>query len=72
MFLVKMDSATLGQYLDYPIQPPPEGMTPNFVNPDSTAYQAYITAGRCLALMVMFFLDQASVEDSLWTENIQG
>lgn len=51
-----MDAATLAHYLDYPIQPPPEGVTPNFVNPDSTAYQVYITAGVCSALMVVFFL----------------
>lgn len=49
-----MDAATLEQYLDYPIQAPPEGVTPNFVNPESTAYQVYITAGFCLALMAIF------------------
>lgn len=49
-----MDAATLGQYLDYPIEAPPEGVTPNFVNPDSTAYQVHITAGFCLALIAIF------------------
>lgn len=51
-----MDPATLEQYLDYPIQAPPDGVTANFVNPESTAYQVYITAGVCLALMVVFSL----------------
>lgn len=51
-----MDAATLEQYLDYPIQPPPKGVTPNFVNPESTAYQVYITAGVCLVLMMVFSL----------------
>jgi hypothetical protein len=45
---------TLEQYLDYPLMAPPPGVTPNFVNPDSTAYQVYITAGVCIPLMLFF------------------
>lgn len=51
-----MDAATLSLALSYPIQAPPDGVTPNFVNPESTAYQVYITAGVCVPLMVVFSL----------------
>ncbi|KAI3328370.1 hypothetical protein F4824DRAFT_493210 [Ustulina deusta] len=49
-----LDPETLSQYLNYPIQAPPPGVTPNFVNPDSTAYQVYITSGLCIPLMLGF------------------
>lgn len=52
--MAAMDMETLSQYMDYPIQAPPPGVTPNFVNPESTAYQVYITAGVCVPLMLVF------------------
>ena len=33
---------------------PPPGITPNFINPPSRAYQVYITAGISLPLMLLF------------------
>jgi hypothetical protein len=51
-----MDPQTLSRYLDYPTQTPPPGVLPNFVNPDSNAYQVYITAGVCIPLMIIFAL----------------
>lgn len=54
--LTKMDAAEPGQYMDNPAQSVPEGVTPDFVNPDSISYQVYITAGVCLTLMVVFSL----------------
>ncbi|KAK8017152.1 hypothetical protein PG991_008228 [Apiospora marii] len=48
MGTIPMDPATLSQYLQYPIQAPPPGVTPNFVNPDSTSYQVYAT-GPCVS-----------------------
>ncbi|OKL60390.1 hypothetical protein UA08_04240 [Talaromyces atroroseus] len=47
---------TLSHLLNYPSQPPPAGVTPNFVNPSSIAYQVYVTAGVCISLMVVFSL----------------
>ncbi|KAF2970324.1 hypothetical protein GQX73_g3175 [Xylaria multiplex] len=49
-----LDPETLSQFLNYPIQAPPPGVIPNFVNPGSTAYQVYITAGLCIPLMLGF------------------
>jgi hypothetical protein len=37
-----------------PLQLPPEGTVANLENPDSLAYQLYITAGVCITLMVIF------------------
>ncbi|KAK7961228.1 hypothetical protein PG988_012442 [Apiospora saccharicola] len=54
MGTMPMDPATLGQALGYPIQAPPPGVTPNFVNPDSTSYQVYATAAVCTPLMLVF------------------
>ncbi|KAK8076768.1 hypothetical protein PG994_004040 [Apiospora phragmitis] len=54
MGTIPMDPATLSQYLQYPIQAPPPGVTPNFVNPDSTSYQVYAIAGVCTPLMLFF------------------
>lgn len=54
--LTKMDTAEPGQNMDNPAQSFPEGVTPDFFNPDSIAYQVYITAGVCLALMMAFSL----------------
>ncbi|KAK8108382.1 hypothetical protein PG984_014183 [Apiospora sp. TS-2023a] len=54
MGTMPMDPATLGQALGYPIQAPPPGVTPNFVNPDSTLYQVYVTAAVCIPLMLVF------------------
>lgn len=51
-----MDAETLSHYLDYPIQAPPEGVVPDFVNPSSISYQLYITAGVCIPLMLLFSL----------------
>ncbi|KAI1815750.1 hypothetical protein GGS20DRAFT_311066 [Poronia punctata] len=48
--------SALSPYLGLPIQTPPPGVTPNFVDPDSTAYQVYITAGICTTLIVVFSL----------------
>lgn len=42
--------------MDYAGQPPPEGVAPEVVNPESMASQVYITAGICLTLMVLFSL----------------
>lgn len=49
-------SDSLAPFLDYPIQAPPAGVTPNFVDPSSLAYIVYITAGVCIPLMVVFSL----------------
>lgn len=46
----------LANLLDYPIQAPPPGVEPNFVNPNSIAYQVYVTAGVCLPLILVFAL----------------
>ncbi|EXV05275.1 hypothetical protein X797_002963 [Metarhizium robertsii] len=43
-----MDTDMLPLDLQYPIETPPPGIAPNFVNPDSNAYQVYITAGDTL------------------------
>ncbi|KAI1633568.1 hypothetical protein F4809DRAFT_622741 [Biscogniauxia mediterranea] len=51
-----MDPQTLSQYLGYPIQQPPPGVIPNFENPESIAYQIYITASVCIPLMLVFSL----------------
>ncbi|KJK78255.1 hypothetical protein H634G_06428 [Metarhizium anisopliae BRIP 53293] len=42
-----MDTDMLPLDLQYPIETPPPGISPNLVNPDSNAYQVYITAGIC-------------------------
>jgi hypothetical protein len=34
--------------------PPPPGVKPNFVNPESRAYQARITIAVCSAVMLLF------------------
>lgn len=39
-----------------PLQTPPAGVVPNFVNGDTTAYQLYITAGVCIPLIAIFSL----------------
>ncbi|KAH8705547.1 hypothetical protein BGW36DRAFT_422101 [Talaromyces proteolyticus] len=44
----------LSQLLDHPSQSPPPGVTPNFINPDSIAYQVYITAGVSIPLILAF------------------
>ncbi|RYP77945.1 hypothetical protein DL771_000804 [Monosporascus sp. 5C6A] len=55
-----MSPETLSQYLDYPIQSPPPGVTPNFVNPDSTAYQVYVSktflGGRTVVIDEIVFV----------------
>jgi hypothetical protein len=45
---------TLSGLLNFPIQVPPPGVTANFDNPDSIAFQVYITAGVCIPLIVAF------------------
>lgn len=47
-------SDSLAPYLSYPIQAPPAGVTPNFIDPPSIDYLVYITAGICVPLMVVF------------------
>lgn len=47
-----LNADNLSQYLDYPSQPPPPGVTPNFTNPVSIAYRVYITGAVCISLMV--------------------
>ncbi|MCJ1465350.1 hypothetical protein MMC07_003968 [Pseudocyphellaria aurata] len=39
-----------------PLGPPPPGVIPNFVNPESRAYETIITVTICLAFMMPFFL----------------
>ena len=36
-----------------PAAPPPPGVTPNFIDPLSRAYQVYVAAGVCLPLMLI-------------------
>lgn len=36
-----------------PLGSPPSGVIPNFVNPDSNAYQLIITVAVCLTLVVL-------------------
>lgn len=50
------DPDTLSLALAYPTQAPPEGVTANFINPDSISYQLYITTGVCISLIVVFAL----------------
>ncbi|KAK4186022.1 hypothetical protein QBC35DRAFT_524564 [Podospora australis] len=56
---MNLDPETLGRLLEFPIQQPPEGVTPNFINPSSSAYQVYATAGggekAVLAHELVFF-----------------
>jgi hypothetical protein len=40
--------------LNYTLQQPPEGVTPDFEHGDTIAYQLYITAGVCFTLMILF------------------
>jgi hypothetical protein len=54
--MVDLTPEALSQLLDYPTQAPPPGVTPNFNNPHSIAYQVYITAGFCIILMLVFSL----------------
>lgn len=37
----------------YPLALPPPGVIPNFVNPESHAYQLIITVAVCLSLVVV-------------------
>jgi hypothetical protein len=52
----KLTPETFSQFLAYPTEVPPPGVTPNFINPYSTAYQIYITAGVCIVLILGFSL----------------
>lgn len=52
--MVTLTPEALSHLLDYPTQSPPPGVTPNFTNPYSVAYQVYITASLCIILMVVF------------------
>jgi hypothetical protein len=36
-----------------PLRQPPPGRQPNFVNPESRAYQSQITFGVCIVLVVL-------------------
>jgi hypothetical protein len=60
----------LSQLLDYPTQAPPPGVTPNFNNPHSIAYQVYITAGFCIILMIVFSLIRVMAKARSSTRNI--
>lgn len=51
-----MDPEKLSQYLGVPIEKPPPGVAPNFVNPESTASDVYITGAVCIPPMVGFSL----------------
>ena len=51
-----MDPQALSKLLGYPLAEPPPGVTPNFDNPESIAYQIYITASVCIPLMLIFAL----------------
>lgn len=50
----KLSPEMLPSLLDYPIQPPPAGVTPDFIDPDTISYQVYITAGVYIPLMLGF------------------
>jgi hypothetical protein len=54
--MVSLTPELLSQLLDEPTQRAPLGVTPNFIDPYSIAYQVYITAGVCILLMVVFSL----------------
>ena len=52
--LVRMISSLPSAFPDQPLSPPPPGVKSNFTHPDSRAYQVYISAGLCLALICVF------------------
>ena len=37
-----------------PLEPPPPGVGPNLVNPQSRAYEIYVAASVCLPLIAIF------------------
>jgi hypothetical protein len=49
-----MVSTSIEDYFNAPLTEPPEGHIPNFVNPDSIAYQIYAAGGISLSLILLF------------------
>ena len=53
-----MDSTTIPSVpffnLDDPALTPPPGQKSNFINPDSRAFELYLTTGVCLPLILVF------------------
>ena len=48
-------AATLSpDLLNEPLSPPPPGVTPDFVHPESEASEIYIAAGICIPLILIF------------------
>ena len=41
---------------DTPMAKPPEGVIPNFVDPESRGYEPIITVSICLSLMIPFVI----------------
>lgn len=50
------DTIIMSSYIALALAPPPPGVTPNFVNPESRGQQYVITSTICLALMISLLL----------------
>jgi hypothetical protein len=70
--MVSLTPEVLANLLEFPIQAPPPGVTPNFVNPDSSAYQIYITAAVCIVLMLFFTVARLVAKISLRQKFLLG
>ena len=46
--------ANIPGFENFPLQPAPPGVTPNFINPVSNAYQVDIVSTVCLVLIFVF------------------
>ena len=47
-------SSPTGGLESWPLSTPPPAVTPNFVNPDSIAWEVNLTAGICFTLILLF------------------
>ena len=50
------DNIIMSSYSTLAVAPPPPGVTPNFVNPESPGHQYVITSTICLVLMISLLL----------------
>ena len=51
-----LDTIIMSSYLGLVLAPPPPGITPNFVNPESRGHQYVITSTICLVLMISLLI----------------
>ena len=50
-------AAAAGTPIDFeslPLEPPPDGVLPNFQNPDNRSHELFIVAGLCLCIILSF------------------